>query len=102
MDVSTERYFTDTTVSARYPIYTRANAGEVIPDPMSPLTMTLGVRHGIEPGWRDAYVETGTCAAEEFDDDTTNTIGQFGGYFYLNMSWTRIYGVRCPGITPEI
>ena len=29
-------------------------------------------------------------------------IGCFGGYLYLNMSLTRLYGVRCPGLTPEI
>ncbi len=97
-----DRYFTDTPVSVRYPTYTRANAGEVIPDPMSPLTVSLCVRQGIEPGWRNAYVGLGTCSHDEFDDYTTNTVGQFGGYLYLNMSWTRIYGVRCPGMTPEI
>ena len=39
---------------------------------------------------------------DEFEVDRPNTIGCFGGYFFLNMSLTRIYGVRFPGLTPEI
>jgi pyruvate,water dikinase len=95
-------WITDNEPSIRYPIYTRANAGEVMPDPMSPMTGTLGMMHGGEAGWRDAYVRTGTFDHEEFEDDRPNTIGCFGGYLYLNMSMTRLYGVRCPGLTPEI
>jgi pyruvate,water dikinase len=39
---------------------------------------------------------------DEFEVDRPNPIGCFGGYFYLNMSLTRIYGVRFPGLTPEM
>jgi pyruvate,water dikinase len=97
-----DRWITDNEPSERYPTYTRANAGEVMPDPISPLTGTLGMMKAGEAGWRDAYVNTGSFAASEFEDDRPNTIGSFGGYLYLNMSATRLYGVRCPGLTPEI
>jgi rifampicin phosphotransferase len=97
-----DRFFTDTPISKKYPTYTRANAGEVMPDPCTPMSNTLGIMAAGEAGWRDAYVRLGTFDHEEFEDWTTNCVGQFGGYLFLNMSCTRIYGVRCPGLTPEI
>jgi pyruvate,water dikinase len=97
-----ESWFADSKPSSTYPVYTRANAGEVLPDPMSPLTASLGIMRGGELGWRDAYVRLGTLDYEEFEDDRPNCIACFGGYLYLNMSCTRIYGVRCPGLTPEM
>lgn len=97
-----ERWITDNEPSEKYPIYTRANAGEVYPDPVSPLAGSLAMLSAGEAGWRDAYVRLGSLDREELDVDRPNTIGCFGGYFYLNMSLTRIYGVRFPGLTPEI
>jgi pyruvate,water dikinase len=98
----TERWVTDNEPSVRYPIYTRANAGEVYPDPVTPLSGSLAMLTAGDAGWKDAYVRLGTLDRDEFEVDRPNTIGCFGGYFYLNMSLTRIYGVRFPGLTPEI
>jgi phosphohistidine swiveling domain-containing protein len=92
----------DTLASERYPIYTRANAGEVMPDPVSPLTACFGLSGPGELGWRDAYVRAGTLRRDEFDVDRPNCVGVFGGYVFLNMSLTRIYGVRMPGLSPEM
>src|SRR5579884_3337635 len=97
-----ERWITDNEPSPTYPIYTRANAGEVCPDPMSPLFGTFGMMKASELGWQDAYVSGGTFDREEFDADQPNCVGSFGGYLYLNMSMTRIFGVRAPGMTPEM
>ena len=97
-----ERWITDNEPSVRYPIYTRANAGEVYPDPVTPLSGSLAMLSAGDAGWKDAYVRLGTMDREEFEPDRPNTIGCFGGYFYLNMSLTRIYGVRFPGLTPEM
>jgi rifampicin phosphotransferase len=97
-----ERWVTDNEPSERYPVYTRANAGEVYPDPVSPLSGSLAIMSAGEAGWRDTYVRYGTADRDEFEVDRPNTIGCFGGYFYLNMSLTRIYGVRFPGLTPEL
>lgn len=97
-----ERWITDNEPSERYPIYTRANAGEVYPDPVSPLAGSLAMLSAGDAGWKDAYVRLGTMDRDEFDVDRPNAMGCFGGYFYLNMSLTRIYGVRFPGLTPEI
>ena len=98
----TERWIADYPASEKYPNYTRANAGEVMPDPVSPLTATVGIPGPGENGWRDAYVRAGTFDADEFEPDRPNTIGVFGGYLYLNMSCTRIFGVRMPGLTPKM
>ena len=38
----------------------------------------------------------------QLDSEYPMCVGQFGGYLYLNMSLTRIYGVRMPGMTPEM
>jgi pyruvate,water dikinase len=97
-----DRWITDSTPSAKYPIYTRANAGEVMPDPGSPLTITLAMQAQGELGWRDAYVRVGTFDYDEFEAGRANCIACFGSYLYLNMSTTRLYGVRTPGLTPEM
>ena len=97
-----ERWITDNEPSVRYPIYTRANAGEVYPDPVTPLSGSLAMLSAGDAGWKDAYVRLGTMDRDEFEPDRPSTIGCFGGYFYLNMSLTRIYGVRFPGLTPEM
>ena len=97
-----KRWVADTEPSKKYPIYTRANAGEVMPDPVSPMSATLAIPVAGEQGWRDAYVKAGSFSYDEFDPDRPDTIGVFGGYLYLNMSMTRIYGVRTPGLTPQM
>ena len=39
-----------------FPLYSRANVGEIFPDPITPLNASLGFQHTLEPGWRDAFV----------------------------------------------
>lgn len=101
MTLEIDRWVIDTKPSEKYRIVTRANAGEVMPDPCSPLTGTLGMFVAGEQGWRDAYVVTGTFRRDEFEPDRPNTIACYGGYLFLNMSMTRLYGLRLPGLTPE-
>jgi pyruvate,water dikinase len=96
-----DRWIVDSAPSSRYPIYTRANVGEVFPDPVAPLTATMGIDACAEPGWRDALERFGAFDHDEFDPDNNEIIGIFGGYCYLNVSITRILGVRTPGLTPE-
>jgi phosphohistidine swiveling domain-containing protein len=95
-----DRWIVDVDPSPTYPIYTRANAGEVYPDPVSPLSGSLVFQQGSELGWRDTY-ERYTLRPDEFDVSRAEIIGCFGGYLYLNMSLTRIFGARMPGLTPE-
>ena len=51
----TERYYvTDSDLSEQHTLYTRANVGEVFPDPVTPLTSSTGL-YQAELGWRDAW-----------------------------------------------
>jgi len=97
-----DRWIVDNPPSRRYPIYTRANVGEVFPEPVAPLSATIGITDNAEPGWRDAFERFGAFTRDEFDPDNNEIIGIFGGYCYLNVSVSRILGVRTPGLTPDV
>ncbi|WP_419946915.1 PEP-utilizing enzyme [Candidatus Poriferisodalis sp.] len=96
-------YFVGTKPSERYPIWTRANVGEVFPDPVRMSTFDFAFQNddGIrisELGFRDAYVEMGAFGYDEFDPDNCVFLGVFGGYAYLNAAVGRVFGARAPGI----
>ncbi len=97
--MTADRWITDHPISARHPVYTRANAGEVLPDPASPLGWTL-VWQATNAGWRDSYINVGTATADEVD--ANEVVGSFGGYLYINASLARLFGVRAPGLSPEM
>jgi rifampicin phosphotransferase len=94
-----ERWICDEVPSERYPFYTRANAGEVVPDPVSPLTWSLTWEPGVRLGWYDTQIAVGTCSPEELEPNEVT--GIFGGYLFINASLARLFGVRGPGLTPE-
>jgi pyruvate,water dikinase len=98
-----DRWITDTIPNRKYTIWSRGNAGEIYPDPITPLSGSSVFLTAGELGYQDAMVRAGTMDHEEFDPGTPNNImASFGGYLYLNMSISRLYGVRCPGMTPEM
>jgi rifampicin phosphotransferase len=92
----------DDELSQKYPIYTRGNVGEVFPEAVAPLSWTLAGRAGAEPGWRDAFERFGAFDRDEFNPDEMEILGVFGGYCYLNVSVSRVFAVRVPGLTPEL
>ncbi len=94
-------YVTDSDLSERFPLYTRANVGEVFPDPVTPLTSDT-VLWAAELGWRDAWVRMGAFEADEFPDDEYCQLGVQGGYCYLNASLIRIFGERGPGLSWQL
>jgi pyruvate,water dikinase len=87
--------------SKRFPVWTRANVGEVFPDPVSPFTFTMFMVEHAEGGWRDALVEMGAFTHDEFTPGEMETLGVFGSYCYLNASVTRIIGERAPGLSAQ-
>jgi rifampicin phosphotransferase len=87
--------------SERYPLWTRANVGEVFPDPVAPLSFTLVMREETEGAWRDALVRMGGFTHDEFAPNEMETLGVFGGYAYLNASVTRVLGERAPGLSAQ-
>ena len=96
-----ERLVCDTVPSTRFPLYTRANVGEVFPDPVFPFTRTVALFEGAELGWRDAWVRMGAFDHDEFRDDEMDVLGVSGGYCYLNASIIRLFGERAPGLSAQ-
>jgi pyruvate,water dikinase len=87
--------------STIYRLTSRANVGEVFPDPITPLNATAGFLHNLEPGWRDAFVNCGVWDHDIYDSAVPhNPLINFNGYLYLNMSLMRLFGVRVPGFSP--
>ncbi|WP_116997201.1 PEP-utilizing enzyme [Desertimonas flava] len=96
-----DRWITDWPTTGRWNHFTRANSGEVLPTPASPLGQQFTWDHGIVPGWRDGYVRVGACDLDEFDPELPEAVGFFGGYMYINLSNVRMQGVRSPVVTVE-
>jgi pyruvate,water dikinase len=96
-----DSWVTDTELSPRFPYYTRANADEVGPDPFSPLGWSLGWAKGCVPGVATGFVEFGVVTRDELVLDPPEVFGNWGGYFYNQLSLPRVMGVRMPGATPE-
>ena len=97
-----DRWITDWKPSQRFPVYTRANAGEVLPDPCSPLCWTVAWEPGILLGWRDSQVNAGTVDEHEIDERHPEVVGLFGGYMYINATMARLFGYRGPGLSTEM
>jgi pyruvate,water dikinase len=92
----------DDQASERFPVYTRANAGEAYVEVASPLGWSTFGRHSFEPAYRDALYEMGAFTPEEFKPvGQCEAVGCFGGYIYLNASVARVIGARIPGLSVE-
>lgn len=85
-----------------FPHYTRANAGEVLPDPVSPLGWTFVWESGVVKGCRDGFISFGVVDYDEYDTpEQPESFGLFGGYFYNVLTQARLMGARMPGASPE-
>ena len=65
LDHGGDRWFLDSEVGDRFPAWTRGNAADVFPDPLSPLAETLYMRPGLSAGLRDAYISMGVLDWQE-------------------------------------
>ena len=97
-----DEYVIATKPSTRFPVYTRANVGEVWIGPGTPLTATSMAGWPFEEAWRDALVRIGAFDLDEFDGEHQEMLGVFYGYLYLNLSVQRVFGVRMPGASADI
>ncbi|MEM8903805.1 MAG: PEP-utilizing enzyme [Actinomycetota bacterium] len=100
-----DRWLVETDLNEDWDFYTRANVGEVFPDPVAPLSFFyfqnddgLG---GSEHGFRDAYYRIGVMTPDELPKDECVFLGVTGGYAYLNASALRMLGHRAPGMTAK-
>ncbi|MEM9561361.1 MAG: PEP-utilizing enzyme [Actinomycetota bacterium] len=91
----------DNAPSARWPIYTRGNVGEVYPDVVLPLEWELGGLAS-ERGWRRGAETVGFLTPDDYGPGDLVLIGVFGGYAYFNASLMRLLGVRTPGLAVDV
>jgi pyruvate,water dikinase len=99
-----DKWMVETALSEEYPFYTRANVGEVFPDPVLPLSFSFAFQNeeglgSAELGFRNAYERIGVMEASEFPPDECLFLGVVGGYAYLNAAALRMLGHRAPGMT---
>ncbi|MBC2637623.1 MULTISPECIES: PEP-utilizing enzyme [unclassified Rhodococcus (in: high G+C Gram-positive bacteria)] len=88
--------------SERFPIFTRANTGEVFSDAATPLTWSTFGRGVYDAAYRDGLYEIGVFTEEDFrPEGECEVVGCFGGYVYINVSISRVLAVRTPGMTAE-
>jgi pyruvate,water dikinase len=94
-------WITDTVPSTRFPLYTRLNAAEVLPDPITPLGASLGWVPHLIPGFTLGFVAAGGLTLDEVIDEVdTAAAGFFFGRMYVNMTLPRLMGLRS-GLTAE-
>jgi pyruvate,water dikinase len=91
--MASSRWIVDSVPSVRLPVYTRMNANDVLSDPISPLAASLMWTPNILPGWANGYAGTGAFSAAEVSEPAS-VCGFFYGHLYINMSATRLFGLR--------
>jgi pyruvate,water dikinase len=89
-----DRWIYDRVPTARFPNYTRGNAGEVLADPVSPIGWTFCCENGMVLGCVDGFEQMGVFDKLEYDATWPETFGLFGGYFYNSLTQSRLFGIR--------
>jgi len=95
------RWIEDNIYDPKFGFWSRANVGEVLPDPPSPLGWDMVFEGGTVLGWRDCMVDRMGIGDDEVHRTRPEVIGVFGGYAYLGISLLRVWAARTPGFTPE-
>lgn len=85
----------DTVPSERFPVYTRLNANDVLPDPITPLGASFCWIPHIIPGWAAGYAALDAFTPSELaQEEMAPVAGFFYGYLYINQSNVRVVGIR--------
>ena len=85
----------DTIPSPRYPVYTRLNANDVMPDPITPLGASLVWIPEVLPAWAVGNVRLRYFTPQEMSPDPYPPVaGFFYGYLYVDQTYVRITGIR--------
>jgi pyruvate,water dikinase len=93
--MTSDRWLIDTDPSRRLPVYTRFNANDVLPDPITPLGASLGWIPHILPGFSLGYAEMGAVTLAEAAEDEVWPAGAFFfGHLYVNVTMARLNGIR--------
>lgn len=91
-------YEFDTGLDQNFPVLTRGNAGEIMPDIVSPLSATMFFPP-LERGWRRSFTEVWDVM--EWPSCPTTFAPIVGGRFYINISAFRRLADLTPGTSPE-
>ena len=90
-----QNWIIDTVPSTRYPVYTRLNANDVMPDPVTPLGASLVWIREILPSWAVGNVRLNAFTPQEMSPDPYPPVaGFFYGYLYIDQTYVRITGIR--------
>jgi len=89
----------DSVITDRAKFWTRANVGEVLPEPPSPLAWDLVWEPGTMLGWRDCAVNRLGFGEDELSEHRPEVLGVFGGYAFLGADFIRVFGERTPGMS---
>jgi pyruvate,water dikinase len=86
----------DTKLNERFPIYTRFNANDVLPEPITPLGADLAWLPHILPAFANAYAEMGAISVAEanLDPEAFPAAAFRYGHLYVNVTTARLTGVR--------
>ncbi|MGY1616109.1 PEP-utilizing enzyme [Geodermatophilus sp. SYSU D00691] len=85
----------DTVPSEQFPVYTRLNANDVLPDPITPLGASFCWIPHIIPGWAAGYAALDAFTPSELAKEPMAPVaGFFYGYLYINQSNVRVVGIR--------
>jgi phosphohistidine swiveling domain-containing protein len=91
-------YEFDTPLDPEYPVLTRGNAGEIMPDIVSPLSATVFFPP-LERAWRRSFTETWDVM--DWPECPTTFAPIVGGRFYINISAFRRLADLTPGTSPD-
>lgn len=83
-------------LNERFPVYTRFNANDVLPDPITPLGADLIWNPHILPGFSNAYADMGAISVAEanVDLDAFPAAAFRYGHMYVNVTTARLTGIR--------
>jgi phosphohistidine swiveling domain-containing protein len=83
-------------LNERFPIYTRFNANDVLPDPITPLGADLVWNPHILPGFSNAYAQMGCISVAEanVDPEAFPAACFRYGHMYVNVTTARLTGIR--------
>lgn len=80
--------FLDTPFDPDFPVYTRANAGEILPDPITPLSWSL-IGPGLEEGFRISFCDDLGLVPRPDPSRPYQLVGRMAARFHLNLSVMR-------------
>lgn len=95
----------DGRASSTFPLYSRAVVGDLCPEPVTPLTATVGVGAELGPAWSHVYADLGLMrdpfpAPEPDQGPSGHAVAMFGAQLYLNTSLLRLFGATAGGADP--